>query len=374
MEKNKLKNILACLVLLCMTSAFAMPKGPKKPYPEKKSKIEEIEPGPFAFSYPKDLNLASPNDFYFFGQFLLMQVKQDGMEYGVTQNNLPAVAGNDANVFPLMGGEIQGHSTNSHHWRWNYGCRLGCGFYLNHDSWNVEAQWTYIRFKEDTGKNVRTGELLSLWLPPSLLPESHTNLAVSERWTGNLNTFDLSIGKPYHVSRYVVLHPFFGLRAAWIEQDMTSRNGGTYEFTVEDTNLDMTAKNDFWAVGIRGGLNSEWKVGAGFSLFGNISTSLLFSHFDVDQSLSFHNETFVDLEHDFYTNTPNLELGVGLGWSTKFSKDKYRVSLKGLYEFHEWWYMNRMRRFFDDKSPSANADLKGDLMINGFSFAIQFDF
>jgi hypothetical protein len=79
-----------------------------------------------------------------------------------------------------------------------------------------------------------------------------------------------------------------------------------------------------------------------------------------------------------------MEIILGLCWSHLFSKNKYMVSLKAAYEMHQWWEQNRLRRFFDKDTDVGTADIsasssndevaRGDLKVNGFSFAIQFDF
>jgi hypothetical protein len=377
-KKNKISKVLltAAALLVVAISGFSIPKGPCD---RKEVCCEEPEPGPFAFSYPKDMNLSCPRDFYVYGQFLLMQVKEEGLDYAMTQNTTST----NNNSFPLTGGDIQGYSTGHHNWDWTYGCRVGLGFYLNHDAWNIEAEWTYMRINNDSGKNVSGGSLLPFWLPPNIIIDE-TCIASSARWTGNINTLDLKLGKPYHISRYVIFNPYFGLRMAWIEQDYTSRNGGDFTVNTDtDEDLVVTNKNDFWGVGPRAGIDTEWHFGAGWYLFGKASASLLYSHFDVHQDLIFNTDTFYQLKHDFYTNSPNMEIILGLCWSHLFSKNKYMVSLKAAYEMHQWWEQNRLRRFFDKDiivdtdaaAPSSNDEVaRGDLKVNGFSFAIQFDF
>ena len=383
MKKNK---IFLTLALLFVSISFAIPKGPCD---KKEVCCEEVEPGPFAFYYPKDMNLSCPKGFYVKGEFLLMQVKEEGLEYAITQNTTEVGVNN--NAFPLTGGDIQGYSTGHHNWDWTCGARAGIGFYLNYDSLNVEAIWTYIRINNDSGKNLSGGRMLPFWLPPNLRGNglAPPNIASSARWTGNLNTLDLKLGKPYHISRYVIFNPHCGLRMAWIDQDYTSRNSGDFVIGPEllDENLKMNAKNDFWGVGPRVGIDTEWHFSDSWYLFGNMATSILYSHFDVYQELIFDDNTFYQLKHGFYTNSPNMEINLGICWCHLFNKNKNMVSLKAAYEMHQWWDQNRLRRFFDkdtntatgpysDISASNSNDevARGDLTVNGFSFAIQFDF
>jgi hypothetical protein len=377
MKKHK---IFLTLALLFASISFAIPKGPCD---KKEVCCEETEPGPFAFYYPKDMNLSCPNGFYVKGEFLLVQVKEEGLEYAITQKT--GEPGLDENRYPLTPGDIQGYSTGHRNWDWTAGCRVGFGFYLNRDMWNIEAEWTYMRINNDSGKNLSGGVLLPFWLPPTMIVEDDA-IASSARWTGNINTLDLKLGKPYHISRYVIFNPHMGLRMAWIDQDYTSRNSGTFYLvgTDPDTDLVVKNKNDFWGIGLRAGLDTEWHFGTGWYLFGKASGSLLYSHFDIYQDLIFNTDTLYQLKHDFYTNSPNMEIILGLCWSHLFSKNKYMLSLKAAYEMHQWWEQNRLRRFFDEdvsiefgsnSASSSNDEVaRGDLTVNGFSFAIQFDF
>ena len=378
-RKNKLSKVMlaAVAIFALATSAFAIPKGPCEPKPDPTVCCKEPPPGPFAFSYAKDIGLSCPRDFYFNAAFLLMQAREDGLEYAVKQSSVQS-AGNNNNVFPLQGGEIQGYTTGSHSTDWNYGVRLNCGFYLNHDAWDLGVSWMYFRINNDKGIIVNGGVLLPLWLDPGIETRGSAtvqdNVTSSARWTANLHAIDLRLGKPYHISRYVIFNPHFGVRFGWIGQDFMVRNGGNFYYSDYDHNVDMIAKNDFWGLGARAGLDSEWHVGAGWFLFGNIAASLLYSHFDVDQSVTFRNAIRYQLKHEFYTVVPNTEIHLGVCWSKLFSKNRYLFMLKGAYEFHAWFDQNRMRRFFDT-APSCNDEVsRADLYLSGFSFALGFEF
>ena len=85
LEKRKMKKnkIFLTLALLFASISFAIPKGPCD---KKEVCCVEPDPGPFAFYYPKDMNLSCPKGFYVKGEFLLMQVKEEGLEYALIQN------------------------------------------------------------------------------------------------------------------------------------------------------------------------------------------------------------------------------------------------------------------------------------------------
>lgn len=364
MKKSKIFMFVATLFLATYT--FAIPKGPC----ESKKEIccDKATPGPFAFAYPKDIGLSCPHDLTFYADFLWMQAKEDGLEYAITQTD------GIANDFPLKGGDLVGYSTDDHSWDWNYGVRVGFSFLLDHDAWCINAEWTYIRIKEDSDSHLISGAgvFLPFFLPPSLTLSGSNHLDVSQRWTGNYNSINIALGKPYHISRYVIFSPFFGIRATWVEQHKTSRYSGAFS---TGSDLEEKGKNDFWGIGATAGVLSEWLLGAGWQLFGNLGASLLYSHFDVDQEVYAGGDVYTSIERDFYSNVPTMDIQMGIRWNYKFGKDQYRFGLKAAYEFHHLWGMNRFRRFVDPTAPSSNVDLGSrDLSFTGFSFGLLFDF
>ncbi len=365
--------------LLAATSAYAIPKNLDGRSND--ACPDEPRPGPYAFNYAKDIGISCPSDFYVFGEFLLMQSQMEGLEFAITQTHTTNAGGG---AFPLRGGNLVGHSTSNHDWNFNPGFRVAFGFLMGHDAWNLEGKWTYMRMKDDTSESIHNnGIMLPLWLPAYTNMDSPyfnlSNRDVSERWTGKYNTLDMILGKPYHVSRYFILNPFFGIRAAWIDQNITARYSGLIEGY---DSAEMNAKNDYWGVGLRGGFDGEYLLGRGWNLFGGFAAALLYGKFDVSQSATINSYGF-ELDQDFYTNTPNFEIKLGIAWGTFFCKNKYHVGLKVAYEFMDWLDINRMRRFLDSGSGGTPATTpilsnmtvaNGDLSFNGFAFRLQFDF
>lgn len=382
-RKNKICKILlgAVVMLALTTSAYAIPRGPCEPKPDATVCCEEPSPGPFAFSYAKDLGLSCPRDFYLQATFLLMQAYEDGLEFAVKQTNIrePGLANNR---YPLEDGVIQGFSSDEHSTDWNFGFRIACGFYLNHDAWDLSAAWTYFRINNDKSSTVNGGILLPLWLDPGIdvvgdvADGTNNNITSSARWTANLNSFDLRLGKPYHVSRYVILNPHFGMRFGWIEQDFLSRNGGTYRADQgTDTNVDMTADNDFWGVGARAGLDTEWHLGSGWFLFGNIAASMLYSFFDICQDVNFEQADRTELKHEFTAIVPNADIALGICWNKYFSKNRYLFALKAAYEFQAWFDQNRLMKFYEGTACNGIGEVgKGNLYLSGFAFTAGLDF
>ena len=276
-KNNYLNRALLIVAMLFVGAAFAIPPDPCLP---KDVCCEEPAPGPFAFSYPKDVGLACPRDFYVHGEFLWMKGSEEGLEFGLDNDD----TSDGGLIFPLHPGKIKGFSRDSDEWDWRPGFRAGFGFNTMNDFWNISIDWTYIRIKSTIDvNNGGLGNLRALWLPPSgtLGQIAQT----SAKWSGDYNTMDIMIGKPYHVSRYFTSNPMFGIRAGWIDQDYLIRY---FENQIE---RDVWLKNDYWGAGLRGYYEAQFIIGSGFLIWGKAAFSLLFGKFDISQQSEAINTT-----------------------------------------------------------------------------------
>ena len=78
-------------------------------------------------------------------------------------------------------------------------------------------------------------DLLALFLPPN----TGTLTGASARISGDFNTLDLLVSKPYHVSRYFISNPTLGIRVAFIDQDYHLR------YFIINNKQNVFCKNDF---------------------------------------------------------------------------------------------------------------------------------
>ncbi len=371
MHFNWNKRVLASsfAVLTMATSLYAIPKGPC----DRQEEVccESPKPGPFAFAYPMDLGLSCPRDFYIHVDGLAFQAKQDGMDFALEDTT----ASTGLPTAPITYGNVIGFSSDSSSWDFNPGMRFGFGFFLDHDAWNIDFGWTWVNITDYKHGDATTGGslLIPLWTlgTANTVPGNYGQRS-SSSWKAHYNTLDLSLGKPYHVSRYVIFNPHFGIRAGWIDQhfsvDYQGHPGGANR-TIHH------GKNHFWGVGARAGMDTDWIIGKGWCLFANLSASMMASKFEVHQNMivGASGDGF-DLDHDFYQNSPNMEMALGIAWSKYFDKNKYRVGLKAAYEFIEWWDQLNMRKFYSGTPTYANDTVsRGNLTLNGFSLRLQID-
>lgn len=365
-------------VFMAATSLSAIPMDPCD-CPPPPVCCEQPRPGPFAFAYPYDVNLNCPRDFYFHADLLVMQAKQDGLEWAIKDSN-----GTGLFNASITNGKFEGFSSKNDDWGYDLGARVGMGFYMNHDAWNLDFDWTWLNMKEYRNANAGTagGDLIPLWLLGISNPREAYGPRSSAKRDGSYNTIDARLGKAYHVSRYLVFNPHFGLRGAWIKQHFSVDYSGIQEEGGATPNRVISHNdNDFWGVGARAGIDTDWFFGKGFSLYGNLATSILFGYFDIEQHLTFPDDTppGYDIVSAHYMNVPNLEIALGVSWSDFFDCQRYRFMFKAGYEFHVWWDQLNLRRFWSGASgdgiPFFANDVvsRGTLSLNGFVFRAQID-
>ncbi len=305
------------------------------------------------------------------------------------------------------------------HFRWDWGSRVAIGYLFDKfDNWDLYLDWTYVHGR---GKNtVSTPDDFTAVEPIDLYPtwggsttlngiaggffvndsqaEGILNSSVS--WMLNLNLIDLDLRRSFYIGKKVTLHPFAGLRGAFIDQDYTVHYVSKYHTfpVLTSAPSQMKAKNDFKGLGFHGGFNFLWHFSPNWGVNAQVAGSLLYGTFHVRQD--YQSQAFDFIEPDTLFLHPsrfktrrnlhqactNLEGSLGIYWETSFNKQKNHILLGLSYELAEWFDQNQMTRPFFDVSHShdeghgsgpALNDTRyntGDLSYAGASFRMRFDF
>ncbi len=148
--------------------------------------------------------------------------------------------------------------------------------------------------------------------------------------------------------------------------------GGREQFT--------SMKNNFWGIGLRGGLDSQWGLGCGFSIYGKAALSILWGQMKVNQSSVIYNtgrtasvtaDSFSDVHH---VCKPVADMALGLRYDTTFSDDSYAFGVFAGWEHHYFWAQNKLFRF-NSSSPTFSVNQNaGDLSTSGVNVGLSFDF
>ncbi len=271
---------------------------------------------------------------------------------------------------------------------WDPGFKVGLGYNLPHDDWDVYAQYTWLHMqgdKDSTSNPVgTTNQLSAIW---GISNDNAYPLVdrATGRWDLHFNVIDLEIGRNYFVSQYLTIRPFAGFKGTWQHQDYKVRYTRNTVENDEDVRFvnRMRQDQDMWAIGIRSGFNFAWHFVRDFSLFGDMALSAMMTKYDIDRRDREEQYTLDDsgnivdrvygittlnTNNDFYSLKGVLEMDIGLRYDVWFGcNDAYHLRLQAAWEEQLWWGQNNMIGRFEECAH-------GDLMLHGLTIKARFDF
>lgn len=305
-------------------------------------------------------------------EFLYWNVSEQGLEYGTEVVTTPSSIADS-----FVAGKAH-HISDS----WEPGFRVGIGYDLPCDGWDVVAYYTNL-YSKSHSHHFFDPTVSSFNPQYSTFPSRGSSFNdVHAHWKLNLNVLDFELGREFCVSSCLTLRPFIGVRAAWIDQSIR-----TELYSVTDTDdffVDGSkVKSKFDGAGLRGGFDTEWKLGwCGISIYGQTAASILYGR----HKTSYHEFYFLTPQSEFgtdveYKNNYNgcIAIGdaaIGLRWKEYFYCDTIALTLQVGYETHFYW---NQARFIRPTSQSDSQTLvhgvnRGDLNTNGVTFAAKLAF
>lgn len=314
---------------------------------------------------------------FFTGDFLWWEAHENGLDYLVKNEEGTAFINSGKVTEPKF--------------EWDPGFRVGLGYNMAHDGWDVYANWT--RFHTTTGDD-RTHRPVGGLLEPTFLDPSFDDLPITlgqlfnearSRWKLHLNQIDLTLGREFFVSRWLTLRPHLGLRAAWIRQKYTIHYLGTLTESVPSLDLPVGAstdnlvdmRNNYTGFGLLGGLNTQWGLGGGWSLYGDLDLSLLYGFFRVThkEEEDISHTAKMHIRNRFHLSRVVADLAAGLRWQRSFGCDDDLAILIQLgWEHHVYFGQNQFMRFTNAFMPGQSVSNLGDLTLQGWTLAFKFDF
>ncbi|MFI0435761.1 MAG: Lpg1974 family pore-forming outer membrane protein [Parachlamydiaceae bacterium] len=258
------------------------------------------------------------------------------------------------------------------HFNWDAGFRIGTGYAFG-TGWDIAAFWTH--FHSESKQNQGRDQKL--------------------HWKLDFNVLDLVAGRAFDVGSCFAARPFFGLRAVRIEEKLRLKNDGrqsaygdssdsyfnrfdsyigfdrnsylnsssqTFDNHDDFRRAKGHAKNKLMGVGPLIGVEGDWRLGCGFSLYANASVAVLYGNF----RLHFHqSEEFTDgadlceIKRKTQACQAVADLGLGIRWETCVCQSLVWLQL-GL-EHHRYFNQNRFGDY-------------GDLCLDGANFSAGFAF
>lgn len=204
-------------------------------------------------------------DLWIQAEALYMHATEDGVNYGIKQENSSFFDGTVKNI--------------SYDWSW--GWRVGAGYNIPHDGWDLMLNYTWFRANEDNSSNPDAPEnVLQTWTNPTLIdptssdPIANMPAAHAKGITHlKFDYLDFEMGREFFVSKWLTLRPFVGGRGLWAHRDLKVKYSGG---SLSGIKLKEKFNNRFRGGGLRAGLDSQWGLGMGWSFFGDVAFSLLY--------------------------------------------------------------------------------------------------
>lgn len=258
---------------------------------------------------------------------------------------------------------------------WGPGVRLGLGYDLPCDGWDVVAYWTYLytRSTKSTHNNSSNGDD---FVVDNFVDGSGNNFGRNHaRWILNLNLLDVELGREFCCSPCLTLRPFIAIRAAWIDQRFNIGSHGSSSSSSSSSSSfsgGPKLKTRFSGAGLRGGLDSEWKFGwCGLSLYGEAAASILYGEY----RSTFHNRCdCFRFETETCGGAAIADAAIGLRWREYFCCDTIALTVDLGYETHYFWNQNRFPNPERGVRDSLVGKNRGDLTTNGITLAARVAF
>ncbi len=223
----------------------------------------------------------------------------------------------------------------------NWGFRVGAGYQMPFDDWELDGEWTYIRehfhTKEHSGHHEKL--ILSLRDAPLEVDSIHAHGHVL------INYVDLALRREFLVTRYLGLKPILGLRNLWFKgeshNDFVSKH--------HHPNIHGRTKNDYWGIGPKLGLDTRWVLGWGLSIYGDLALALLYGRFKLENHGSLDNVLIgkkrqhvdVEIESSPRSVTPMTDLQIGLQWDELISSNDLHLNLFVGWEHHVFFQVGQ---------------------------------
>jgi hypothetical protein len=254
---------------------------------------------------------------------------------------------------------------------WKPGLRVGIGYNLPHDNWDIYLDWTYVKSK---AKKTVTAPNYSIEF--SAFERVVYIGYIHGKWDVDYNTWDLEFGRSFYPGSYFSIRPFLGLRGTYFRQIFYTLADDPDPLTPPiDQIFPFSARvpDEYWGVGVRGGIDGELHICNYFGIFGKFSCSLLYGEVDapiiiVDDIGIPAEETKRHITNKYYEIKPCSQIILGLSTGGCFDKKSKFFGIRAGFEMNYWW----------DQENSLNVGLPRDygtpLEFAGLTLEARFEF
>lgn len=263
--------------------------------------------------------------FYVSADFLYWRSENHGFSYAYELETTDPVGLNVGDVIRI-------------HPKWDPAFRVGLGWNTTYDFWDVFLNYTWYR-NHASETRTSTNGFIPLWPVSAATAGEFSTVTANSKFL--LNMGDLELGRMVYLTKSIAIRPYWGVRGGTLHQKFS--NNFTIPIGLANTEETFSARNNYWGVGPRTGVNGEWHLNQGFSVLGKGAGALLYGKtkarttrniLEVGTTAFTIERQYTD---NFYQLVPNLQLSLGLQWQTCFWCEKMFFKMSASWETNIWW-------------------------------------
>jgi len=233
-------------------------------------------------------------------------------------------------------------------YKWQWGFRLGAGYTMCDRLWTFQGYWTHLDSRAHGDKSVNSDApdfqgIFPVWsLSDDTLASDYVS-AANTSWRLHTNIADIQAEYNWMglLCDKLTVMPFLGLRGVGLTQSMKVKYAGGTFFTGVDINK---LHSRYYGGGIRGGVNLDYYLTCGFSLFGRAAVAPLFGveHLHLREKY-FHTERYFHTSEK-YKFMLSTDYQIGVRWKGLVLDNWPYFILSASWEGQEFFFANQFTR------------------------------
>ena len=269
---------------------------------------------------------------------------------------------------------------------------------INDDEWKGQVRYTYAHTNKSTKPTLPANQTATIGVATPLAgtsvfvvdnwfmqssPGLNQRIAATDiksSWTLDLNLVDITVGRPYYQGPCLIVSPFGGLQAAFINQQFgVTLNQPTTQFTNPVLTITSTNKSESWGIGPMLGVQGQYYPMENFSFQSAGTFSLLATNFNSvthsedRASTNFPQGPYRTSYASDLALCPNASLDLGIGWSKYVCGGANHIDLSFVYEAAIYWEQNRMRKMLN-LTTTGNSTSALNLFTQGLTVTFTGNF
>ncbi|MBS0620688.1 MAG: hypothetical protein JSS61_04430 [Verrucomicrobia bacterium] len=238
---------------------------------------------------------------------------------------------------------------------WDFGFKLGLGYALAHDDWELLLRFTSLQTHTDAHHDGAV--FLPTWQLENGIPSFVDD--VTMHWRLHLGLLDTVLIRRLELARTLGVDVEFGARVGWIRQKFN------LEYRPDPAEWIHT-KNKFWGIGPYLNLGAEWRFAKRWNFFGRVGVSALAGEIYLHQAeATFDKEEILGIHNTFWLVLPTLEGDMGVSWQTCHVRVALAWNQAVFFSQNQLMHLKNTGTFFSNQ---------GDVGIHGVQLGATFYF